>query len=137
MNASLLQEYLDCTAARSPDAAAVVSDTASISYSELAARSNRLAHLLREVGCKKSDRIGLLLPKSIDAIVAMLASLKAGCIYVPMDTSSPVSRLQMVLESSDSKVLLAANSSLSLLKQLIPESENSRISIGWLDDELG
>jgi len=135
MNASLLQEYLDCTAARSPDAAAVVSDTASISYSELAARSNRLAHLLREVGCKKSDRIGLLLPKSIDAIVAMLASLKAGCIYVPMDTSSPVSRLQMVLESSDSKVLLAANSSLSLLKQLIPESENSRISIGWLDDE--
>ena len=135
MKASLLQEYLDVTTARSPDAFAVVSDTESISYAELAARSNRLAHLLCEAGCRRGDRIGLLLPKSINAIIGMLAALKAGCIYVPMDTSSPASRLQMVLESSDSKLLLAANSSASVLKQLIPDSANSGISIGWLDDE--
>src|SRR6185437_2075305 len=135
MRASLLHEYLDCTAAMAPDATAVVSDAESISYAGLAARSNRLARFLREAGCKKGDRIGLLLPKSIDAIVGMLAALKAGCIYVPMDTSSPASRLQMVLHSSGSKVLLAANSSLSMLKQLIPDSEDSGVSIGWLDDE--
>jgi acyl-CoA synthetase (AMP-forming)/AMP-acid ligase II len=133
MKVSLLQEYADHRATSSPDAVALVSGVESITYAELASQSNQLARLLREAGCRKGDRVGLLLPKSIEAISSMLAVLKAGCIYVPMDTSSPSGRLQMILDSSGSRFLLADNSSAALLKRLVPETDSRSVQIGWLD----
>jgi amino acid adenylation domain-containing protein len=133
MKLDLLQEYADQQAASSPAATALVSSTGSITYAELAAKSNQLARLLQEAGCRKGDRVGILLPKSIEAVLSILAILKAGCIYVPMDTSSPCTRLQMILESSGSRFLLATGSSAELLKQLIPDFNSNLILIGWLD----
>jgi amino acid adenylation domain-containing protein len=135
MTVSLLQEYADHRATSSPDAIAVVSGAEAITYAELTSQSNQLARLLRAAGCRKGDRIGLLLPKSIEAISSMLAVLKAGCIYVPMDTSSPSSRLQMIIDSSGSRFLLADNSSAALLKRLVQDTDNRSIHIGWLDSE--
>ena len=63
---TLLQDYVTERAERGPDAAAVVSDETTMTYGELEARSNQLAHLLREAGCRKGDRICLLAPKSGD-----------------------------------------------------------------------
>ncbi len=133
MKVDLLQEYADRQAASSPAATALVSSAGSVTYGELAAQSNQLARLLQAAGCRQGDRIGILLPKSIEAILSMLAILKAGCIYVPMDTSSPYSRLQMVLESSGSRFLLAAGSSAELVKKLNPDFNNGFIRVGWLD----
>ena len=60
-----------------------------LTYAELAQRSDRLAAQLIAVGCVPGDRVGLLVPKCPMAIVAMHAALKAGAVYVPLDTESP------------------------------------------------
>src|SRR5258706_5601821 len=79
-----------------------------MSYGELEQSSNRLAHLLKDAGCRRGDRVGLLLPKSPAAIVAMLGVLKADAIYVPMDPASPAPRQARVLEISDCSCVLGA-----------------------------
>src|SRR3954469_4803101 len=120
MSLFLLQDYADRQAEARPDAIAIVCGTESISYGELALRSNQLARLLQGSGCQAGDRVGILLPKSIDAILCMLGPLKAGAIYVPMDTSSPFGRLQLVLESAGCSFVLAGPASRNVLLQLMP-----------------
>src|ERR1700680_3516767 len=102
-----LQDWLTGQAERSPDACAVVFKGQRISYGALEAASNRLARALKDVGCTRGDRVALLLPKSTEALIAIFAALKADCIYVPMDTASPAARLQRILQSCESRCLLA------------------------------
>ena len=132
MNQALLQDYLDNGAERRPDATALVYGQQRLTYGKLAAQSNQLARLLKENGCRKGDRIGLLLPKSPEAITGMLGILKAGCIYVPFDIASPASRLQLILNSSGSHFLLASDSSLATLRQLISDDRQQEVKIGWM-----
>lgn len=80
-----------------PDALAIIGAGESLRYGELEARSNRLAHALREFGCRKGDRVCFLLEKSPWAIATMLACLKAGCTYVPIDIAGPAARVARIL----------------------------------------
>src|SRR5215469_13573414 len=84
-------------AEKQPGALAIVSGSERVTYSALDDMANRIARLLISAGCERGDRVALLVPKSISAIAGMLGSLKAGCIYVPLDTSSPVSRLEKIV----------------------------------------
>ncbi|WP_156789358.1 AMP-binding protein, partial [Mycobacterium intermedium] len=68
-----------------------------LSYRELDEASNRLAHLLVEAGAGRGRFVALLLPRSADAVVAMLGVLKAGAAYVPIDPAVPVARVGFVL----------------------------------------
>ena len=129
----LLQEYVDQQAECRPEATALVSESGRLTYGALCRRANQLAWALHAAGCRRGDRIAILLPKSIDAIVGMIASLKLGCVYVPLDTSSPFSRLQLVLKLSQSSLVLAGSSSVGLLRQLLPNPEQSGISVGYID----
>ena len=96
--------------------------------------SNRLARALQAAGCTKGDSVALLLTKSTQAIVAMFASLKADCIYVPIDTSSPIARIQRILRKCECRCVLAEQSTAGLLNELI---ENGSLTepafVGWLD----
>ena len=74
---------------RSPDAVAVVFEEESLSYAELNARANRLAHYLQELGVKPDDRVALCVDRSLETVVALLAVLKAGGAYVPLDPAYP------------------------------------------------
>ncbi len=134
MRQTLLQNYVDRQADRRPDATALVYQQRSFTYGDLAAQSNQVARLLKATGCRKGDRVGILLPKSPEALTGMLGILKADCIYVPMDIANPPSRLQMVLESSGSTCLLAASSSSRVLQELISsEQKHNNLTIGWMD----
>src|SRR5258708_7286243 len=84
-----------------PDKQAAFLGGRTMTYSEWDAASNRLARALKDAGCRRGDRIGLLLPKSIEALIGMFGALKADCIYVPLDTASPPARLARILESAD------------------------------------
>src|SRR5207248_10686823 len=100
MTARLLQERLTLQAERRPGACAVVCNGERISYSELEEASNRLSRALRAAGCGRCDRVALLLPKSIQPLIGMLASLTADSIYAPLDSQSPPARLIPILQAN-------------------------------------
>jgi amino acid adenylation domain-containing protein len=132
--ADSLQAYVTRQAERRPQATALVDGDLRVTYEALESRANRLARLLRE-RARRSDRIGLLLPKSPGAITAMLASLKAGAIYVPLDTESPAARLEKILRAADCRLLLASAVAVPLLRQLMPRLEHSlRPDLVWIGD---
>jgi len=127
-----LQDWLAGQASVRPDARAIVFHNESITYQQLEESSNRLARALKEAGCVRGDRVALLLPKSPKALIGMFASLKADCMYVPIDTSSPAARTARILESCARRCVLADRSTDGLLRQLSSAlSPDTRT--GWMD----
>ncbi|MBY0290179.1 MAG: amino acid adenylation domain-containing protein, partial [Mycobacteriaceae bacterium] len=84
-------------AARSPDAVALVCAGLSMTYRELDGAANRLAHLLAGYGCGPGHSVALLFSRSAEAIVAILAVLKTGAAYLPIDPSVPTSRIKFTI----------------------------------------
>jgi amino acid adenylation domain-containing protein len=114
----LLQERVSRTGASRPEATAVVMGEERLSYDELERRSNRLARLLTESGVRPGDRVCLLQPKAPVAIVSMLATLKAGAIYVPIDVSNPAARVKRIMTAAEPRLLLATPEASELLAGL-------------------
>lgn len=131
----LLHQAVAAQAEARPEAVALVFKEERLTYGELEEASNRLAHLLREAGCQRGDRVALLMPKSPGAIVAMLGVLKADAVYVPMDPASPAARQARVLEVSDCRCILTAGLvGENILGSLAAASLARRPMIGWLDE---
>ena len=89
-----------------PDALAVTFASTQLSYAELDAQANRLAHKLVELGVGPEVRVGVAMPRSEQLLVALLAVLKAGGAYVPLDPDYPADRVAYMLEDSRARVLL-------------------------------
>jgi amino acid adenylation domain-containing protein len=87
-------------AAASPDAVAVVSGDTALTYAELDARANQLARHLHAAGVMPGSAVGVALDRSIDVPIALLAVLKAGAVYVPLDVSYGDDRLAMMLQDA-------------------------------------
>ncbi|HEY1440970.1 MAG TPA: condensation domain-containing protein, partial [Mycobacterium sp.] len=83
--------------ARAPEAVAVTFDGRGMTYRELDEAANRLAHLLAGRGVGPGERVALLLPRSVEAIVSILAVLKTGAAYVPIDPAVPAARVEFLL----------------------------------------
>lgn len=109
---SYIDRFEACAAAH-PDSVAVelAGGGATMTYAELDERANRLAHLLLENGATRDRPIALCLPRSPDFIVAMLATLKAGAPYLPLDPTYPEDVLTHRLSDSGTGLVLAAESS--------------------------
>jgi len=96
-----LVERCERQAARTPEALAVVGPEGSaLTYGELNARANQLAHRLRELGIGPGILVGLCLPPSPELMVGMLGIVKAGGAYVPLDPSYPADRWALILEQA-------------------------------------
>ncbi|MGJ7607442.1 amino acid adenylation domain-containing protein [Variovorax sp. LT1R20] len=93
-------------AVRQPQAIALEHDGERLSYGALDRRANRLAHHLRHLGVSAEERVALCLPRGFELVVAVLATLKAGAAYVPLDPSYPDQRLAWQLEDCAPSVLL-------------------------------
>jgi len=104
----LLQHWVTAQAARRPGAGALVFKRERLTYEALELASNRLAHLLKDAGCARGDRVCLLTPKSPAAIIAILGVLKADAVYVPLDPGSPLPRLEKMIASCDNRWILAS-----------------------------
>jgi amino acid adenylation domain-containing protein len=132
----LLQNWVTRQAELRPDARCIVFANEIVTYAELEQRTNQLAHLLREGGCRKGDRVCILMPKSPEAILSMIGALKAGCMHVPIDSASPAARVERILKVCEPRWILAAGEVVPLVEELLAVGRfRGRISVGWLDRE--
>jgi amino acid adenylation domain-containing protein len=95
-----IHELFEAQVERSPDHPALVFGGRRLTYAELNARSNKLAHYLCENGAASGSLVGIYMERSFEMVVALVAVLKSGAAYVPYDPELPPSRLKMMLEDS-------------------------------------
>ena len=93
-----VHELFEAQEARTPDAIAVVHDDAELTYAELNAKANRLAHHLRTLGVEPDARVAICVERSLEMVMGLLAILKAGGAYVPLDPAYPAERLAYILD---------------------------------------
>ncbi|WP_248750467.1 non-ribosomal peptide synthase/polyketide synthase [Pseudomonas sp. MWU15-20650] len=105
---------------RNADAIALEFDGQSLTYGELNAQANQLAHHLIALGVQPDDRVAIALERGTQMVVALLASLKAGAAYVPLDPAYPPQRLAFMLADSAPRLLLSEYAVLPLLGALPP-----------------
>src|SRR5690606_30682310 len=102
-----------------PDRVALVSGTTEITYDDLNRRANRLARLLLESGVKDQDFVTVALDRSIEMVVSILAILKAGCAYVPVDPEYPAERIAFMLQDTMAPVMVSESRHLERLKPIM------------------
>ncbi|PTL83575.1 hypothetical protein DAT35_08755 [Vitiosangium sp. GDMCC 1.1324] len=105
-------------ARRRADAIALTQDGRHMSYAELEERSERLARRLVAVGVHPGDRVGLVTERSMARIIGLLAILKAGAAYVPLDLRQPAARLGRLIDSAGVRCVLATGAALAELEAL-------------------
>ena len=101
-----LHRFIERQVALTPDTTAVLYEDQALSYAELNSRANRLARHLRALGANQEVRIAVLLERSVELVASLLAVLKAGAAYVPLDPEYPHERLSFMLEDSRAAILL-------------------------------
>ncbi|MDB4947768.1 MAG: Malonyl CoA-acyl carrier protein transacylase [Gemmatimonadetes bacterium] len=126
-----LHGMFEAQAARTPDAPALVCGAAALTYRELNARANRLAHYLRSRGVGPEVRVGILMERTEELIVAMYGVLKAGGAYVPLDPAYPAERVAFMLEDTHVPVLLTQQRLVEKLPALA--ADVFPIDTGWDD----
>ena len=114
----LIHQQFEARALAEPDAIALVHDNVSLTYAELNRRANRLARHLSNIGVRPDARVALCLERGIGMVIGILATLKAGGGYVPLDPDYPADRLNYMIEDSAPVVLLTESALAALVDGL-------------------
>jgi amino acid adenylation domain-containing protein len=124
-----LHEFFEEQAERTPDAVALVFEDGQLSYRELNAKANRLAHHLRSLGVGPETIVGICMDRSFLMVAALLGIMKAGGAYLPLDPDYPLERLAFMLEDASVRVILAQQS----LIEYLPETPARlvRVDTDW------
>ncbi|MGY3533172.1 amino acid adenylation domain-containing protein [Bradyrhizobium sp. USDA 4452] len=112
-----IHELFEAQVQKAPEAVALVCEDQRLSYGELNAKANRLAHHLITLGVKPGERIATVLDRSAALVVAQLAILKAGGVYVPIDRALPPARQQLLMADCAARLVLCGD---DLVEATIP-----------------
>ena len=115
-NVTPLHGLFEARAGERPEAEAVVAGEERLSYGELNARANRLAHALRQKGVRRNDIVGLAVERNADVAVGILAILKAGAAYLPLDPDYPRERLAFIVGDAKARLVLASSKVMASLQ---------------------
>lgn len=107
MVSTSIHERFAAQARRTPDAVAVSSGGTALTYRQLDERADRLAGRLLRAGVGPKDPVAVLMERSCDLVVSILATLKAGAFYLPLHSAHPLERMQQIMDRAGSPVLLA------------------------------
>src|SRR5207247_1146542 len=124
-----LHALIEAQVERTPDATAVVCEEERLSYRELNARANQLAHHLRKLGVGAEVLVGICMERSVEMMVALLGILKAGGAYVPLDPAYPEERLAFMIEDSGLQLLITHEPFRSTLSEQVEKL--GRIDKDW------
>lgn len=119
---------------KSPDAVAVVFEKQSLSYAQLNERANQLARYLQKLGVKPDQRVAICVERGLEMVVAMLAVLKSGAGYLPLDPTHPAERLRYLLGDSAPAALLTQGRLRQLfgnLGEILPVLDLAAASPAW------
>ncbi|MFG3021548.1 amino acid adenylation domain-containing protein [Streptomyces sp. NPDC048254] len=117
-----LTDLLESAARSHPDAVAVTGADDQLTYAELHERANRLARLLLDRGAGPESVVGLLLPRCAGTLVAMLAVLKTGAAYLPLDPAYPAERLRFMVEDAEPVCVLTDTATDSYVADVVSRS---------------
>ena len=137
-----IHELFEAQAEKSPDRVAVVFEDQRLTYQELNERANQVARYLRKQGVGLETLVAICMERSIEMIVGLLAILKAGSAYVPLDPEYPKERLAFMLEDSQVSVLLTQGSlvddivSKPVMRSAIEEIESRDLPYSILDSRI-
>lgn len=105
-----LHQFFEKQAARTPHREALVFGEERLSYAELNQRANQLAHYLRALGARPEMVVGLCVERSVNMVVGMLAILKTGAVYLPLEPAYPEERLKYMIEDANAQIVLTQGS---------------------------
>jgi long-chain acyl-CoA synthetase len=126
-HARLVQDFLEQSAERLPDKVALICDGRRLTYREIDEMANRLAHALIDTGVRRGDRVGIYLNNSVEMVVAIFATLKAGGVFVVINHTTKRDKLHYILNNCRA-VALVADTRLDLVG-LADDSEPAVASI--------
>jgi amino acid adenylation domain-containing protein len=103
--------------AKDPNRRAIVFEDQILTYKELNERANQLSHYMQQFHVQTEDMIGVCMPRSIEMVIALLAVMKLGAVYVPLDPNIPVHRLDFMVKDTGLKILVSIESLLNLFSE--------------------
>ncbi|HEY9330755.1 MAG TPA: amino acid adenylation domain-containing protein [Streptomyces sp.] len=119
---------IEAQAARTPDATALVHGDVTLTYAELNTRANRLARHLRTLGARPGAVVAVAVPRSVELIVSLLAVLKAGAAYLPLDPEYPMERITYMLRDADPVCVITDRAD-----RLTDDATTARVVLDGLD----
>lgn len=132
-----LPELFEGQVARTPDAEAMVFEGTRLTYAELNERANRLARLLVSRGAGPEERVGVMLERSVDLVATLLAVLKTGAAYVPVDPAYPADRIAYLLDDATPALVITSAATRGVLpedvRQLIVDDPTTAAVLETLD----
>ncbi|MBD2300898.1 non-ribosomal peptide synthetase [Nostoc sp. FACHB-190] len=136
-NQTCLHQQFEAQVKQTPDAVAVVFETEQLTYTELNRRANQLAHYLQTLGVEPDVLVGICLERSLFMVISILATLKAGGAYLPLDPSYPQERLAFMVENAQVAVLLTQEKFLTALPvqgaQVVLVDKNHEV---WVSEKV-
>ncbi|MBD2362842.1 amino acid adenylation domain-containing protein [Anabaena minutissima FACHB-250] len=111
-----IHELFKIQARQTPNSIAIAYENQALTYEELEQKSNQLAHYLQKIGVTTETLVALYLDRSPDLIISILAILKVGGAYLPLDSSAPIDRLKIILEDAQTPILISQKSYINILK---------------------
>ncbi len=128
-----VHEMFEAQAARNPQQTALMFEDEKLSYADLNSRANRLAHFLCGLGIGIESRAGVYLHRSVNMVVSLLAIMKTGAAYVPLDPDYPDARLAFMLKDADLEVVISDRH----LRSQLPETTVKIVTLDTAADSLG
>ncbi|MFG2132155.1 amino acid adenylation domain-containing protein [Streptomyces sp. NPDC048751] len=117
LSEAVVGELIEAQAARTPDATALIDGGTELTYAELDERANRLAHALIARGAGPEQLVAVAMERSADLVVALLAVLKSGAAYVPVDPAHPAGRITHLLDDARPRILLTTRATAPALPE--------------------
>jgi amino acid adenylation domain-containing protein len=127
---SCVHQLIEEQVTRTPERIAVISGDSSLTFRELNEKANQVAHYLQSLGLQPDDLVGVHLQRTLDMVITVLAVMKAGAGYVPLDPNFPQDRLSMIVEDARIKVLITH----SAIKDRAPHHEGEIVVIDHKHD---